>query len=163
MSYFQKLEQGNYNQITHNRLWGSAGGGGQGEAKTLISCAITASTKDGLKRITVHLFRHSAAIWLAEADRPMSEIAQFVGHSDTRTTEKINAKYSPDYSSNHGTGYRGTNQRKPPTSTHMRKQIFDFIEERMVGVTGIEPVTPSMSTFFPPLETAGNRQARTSF
>lgn len=44
-----------------------------------------------------HMFRHSAAVWMAEDRVPMSEIAAFLGHSSTAVTEKVYAKYHPDY------------------------------------------------------------------
>ena len=34
---------------------------------------------------------------MAGAERPMSEIAQFIGHSNTTVTERVYARYSPDY------------------------------------------------------------------
>ncbi len=49
------------------------------------------------KKITPHVLRHSAAIWMAEGGIPMSEIAQYLGHSDTKVTERTYARYSPDY------------------------------------------------------------------
>lgn len=65
--------------------------------KSLKRSLATASSKAEIEKVTAHLFRHSAAVWMAEAGRPMSEIAQFLGHSNTRTTEKVYARYSPDY------------------------------------------------------------------
>lgn len=47
--------------------------------------------------VSPHIFRHSAAVWMAEANVPMEEIAQFLGHSDINTTRRIYARYSPDY------------------------------------------------------------------
>lgn len=44
-----------------------------------------------------HMFRHSAAVWMAEDRVPMSEIAAFLGHNNTATTEKVYARYHPDY------------------------------------------------------------------
>jgi integrase len=44
-----------------------------------------------------HLLRHSAAVWMAEDGVPMSEISQYLGHSSTSVTEKVYARYSPDY------------------------------------------------------------------
>lgn len=44
-----------------------------------------------------HMLRHSAAVWMAEDKVPMSQIAQFLGHSNSTTTERVYAKYSPDY------------------------------------------------------------------
>jgi integrase len=34
---------------------------------------------------------------MAEAGIGMAEIAQFLGHSDSRTTERVYARFSPDY------------------------------------------------------------------
>jgi integrase len=56
-----------------------------------------AGRRCGLPQVTAHVFRHSAATHLAEAGRPMSEIAQFLGHSDSRTTERVYARYSPEF------------------------------------------------------------------
>jgi integrase len=50
-----------------------------------------------LANVTPHTLRHTAAVWMAEAGLSMSLIAQFLGHSDSRTTERIYARYSPDY------------------------------------------------------------------
>jgi len=49
------------------------------------------------KAVTPHVLRHTAASWMAEAGIPMSEIAAVLGHSDSRITEKVYAKYSPTY------------------------------------------------------------------
>ena len=51
----------------------------------------------GLEAVTPHVLRHTAACLMAEQRVPMSEIAAVLGHSDSRTTERIYAKYSPDY------------------------------------------------------------------
>lgn len=55
-----------------------------------------ASARAGV-RCTPHMLRHSAATWMAEAGVPMSEISQYLGHSSTRITEQVYARYSPDY------------------------------------------------------------------
>jgi len=34
---------------------------------------------------------------MAEAGVPMSEIAQYLGHSSTNVTERVYARFSPDY------------------------------------------------------------------
>lgn len=49
------------------------------------------------KRVTSHMLRHSAAVWMAEGGVPMSEISQYLGHSNTGITERVYARYSPDY------------------------------------------------------------------
>lgn len=56
-----------------------------------------ACERAGLEGVTPHVLRHSAATHMAMARVPMPEIAAFLGHSDSRTTERIYAKYSPEY------------------------------------------------------------------
>lgn len=64
-----------------------------------------ASVKKGLQRLSAktgikfsaHVFRHTAAVWMAQSDLPMSKIAQFLGHTKTAVTEKYYARYSPSY------------------------------------------------------------------
>ncbi|MEO0637859.1 MAG: tyrosine-type recombinase/integrase [Pseudomonadota bacterium] len=56
-----------------------------------------AGKRCGLDWVTSHVFRHSAAVWMAEAGTPMAEIAQYLGHSSTTITEKHYARFSPDY------------------------------------------------------------------
>lgn len=57
----------------------------------------TACARAGLKCVTPHVLRHTAAVHLAEAGTPMSEISQFLGHTNSRITERVYARYSPDY------------------------------------------------------------------
>ncbi|WP_454686887.1 tyrosine-type recombinase/integrase [Agrobacterium leguminum] len=61
--------------------------------KGLKAAAVAA----GLPEVSPHVLRHSAAVWLAEDGHPMSEISQFLGHSNTRVTERVYARYSPDH------------------------------------------------------------------
>lgn len=51
----------------------------------------------GIKNITPHILRHTAASWMAMASVPMFEISRYLGHSDTRVTERRYAKLSPEY------------------------------------------------------------------
>lgn len=44
-----------------------------------------------------HLLRHTAAVWMAEDGVPMSEIAQYLGHSRSEITERVYARFSPQY------------------------------------------------------------------
>lgn len=57
----------------------------------------TACEKAGLDDVTPHVLRHTAAVWMAEAGRPMAEIAQYLGHADDRITQRVYARFSPDY------------------------------------------------------------------
>ena len=56
-----------------------------------------AGRRCGLPWVTAHVFRHSAASWMAEAGISMDRIAAFLGHSDSRITSRVYAKFSPDY------------------------------------------------------------------
>lgn len=44
-----------------------------------------------------HVFRHTAGVWMAQADIPMQKISQFLGHTSTRVTERTYARYSPSF------------------------------------------------------------------
>lgn len=51
----------------------------------------------GLRDVSPHTLRHTAAVHMAEAGVPMSEISQYLGHSSTRTTERVYARFSPGH------------------------------------------------------------------
>lgn len=55
-----------------------------------------ASERCGL-HVTAYMLRHTGAVWAAEAGASMAELAQFMGHDDSRTTEKHYARFSPGY------------------------------------------------------------------
>lgn len=67
-----------------------------------------ASIKNGFKAAarragliaTPHMMRHSAAVWMAMENVPFSQIAQFLGHTDSRITERVYARFSPSFLSN---------------------------------------------------------------
>lgn len=56
-----------------------------------------AAVRAGMPWVTPHVFRKTAARLMAEAGRPMSEIAQYLGHGDETTTARVYARYSPTY------------------------------------------------------------------
>ncbi len=56
-----------------------------------------ACARAGLEGVTPHVLRHTAAVWMAEAGIPMAEIAQYLGHSDDRVTQRVYSRYSPEY------------------------------------------------------------------
>ncbi|MBB5350660.1 integrase [Haloferula luteola] len=104
----------------------------------------TAVKAAGLKDVYPHALRHTAAVWMAEDGVPMSEIAQFLGHSSTRVTEKVYARYTPNYLRKAATSlelgaiapfFRGDtgerNLRKPKVS--------------MARVTGLEPAASAVT------------------
>ncbi|WP_366140168.1 site-specific integrase [uncultured Marivita sp.] len=51
----------------------------------------------GLENVTPHVLRHTSAVHMAEAGIPMSEISQYMGHSNTSITERVYARFSPDH------------------------------------------------------------------
>lgn len=51
----------------------------------------------GLSDVVPHDLRHTAAVWMAEAGHPLTEIAQVLGHSDVRVTYRVYARFSPDH------------------------------------------------------------------
>jgi integrase len=56
-----------------------------------------AARRAGLDGVTPHILRHTAATWMAMRGVPIAEIARLLGHSDSRITERVYAKHSPDY------------------------------------------------------------------
>ena len=58
---------------------------------------IAASQRAGLAKVTPHMLRHSAAVWMAQDGVPMGEIAQYLGHSNPAVTARVYAVYSPDF------------------------------------------------------------------
>jgi len=51
----------------------------------------------GLKDVTPHTLRHTAATWMAQAGVPLWVIAKYLGHSSTRTTERVYAHHNPSF------------------------------------------------------------------
>ena len=51
----------------------------------------------GLKGISPHVIRHTAAVHLVEGGVPMSEVAQYLGHSSTFVTERVYGRFSPSH------------------------------------------------------------------
>lgn len=56
-----------------------------------------ACDRAGLADVSPHVLRHTAAVHMAEAGVPISEIGQYLGHRDERTTYRFYARYSPQY------------------------------------------------------------------
>ena len=51
----------------------------------------------GLKDVTIHTLRHSAAVMMVEAGTPMDEVAQYLGHSNPSITYKVYGRFSPSH------------------------------------------------------------------
>lgn len=56
-----------------------------------------AAARAGVPWCSPHVLRHTAAVHMAEAGVPISEIAQYLGHSTESVTFKTYARFSPDY------------------------------------------------------------------
>jgi integrase len=65
--------------------------------KRVVKGFKAACLRAGLDDVSPHVLRHTAAVWMAEAGNSMSEIAAYLGHSDSRITERVYARFSPDY------------------------------------------------------------------
>lgn len=61
--------------------------------KGFMSAAATA----GVKGITPHDLRRTAAVWMAESGVPMVEIASYLGHTTPAITYRVYARFSPSY------------------------------------------------------------------
>lgn len=70
--------------------------GGHG-VKNIVKAFRAACKRAGLDGVTPHTLRHSAASWMAMSGVSMAEIAAYLGHTDSRITERVYAKFSPDY------------------------------------------------------------------
>lgn len=68
-----------------------------GERVYHIGRAILAISRRVKLHVSPHMLRHSAAVWMAEGGVPMSEIAQYLGHSNSAITERVYARFSPGY------------------------------------------------------------------
>lgn len=66
-----------------------------GPVKSIRNGFSKACARAGLEGVTIHTLRHTAAVYMAEAGVPMSQISQYLGHSNTAITERVYARYSP--------------------------------------------------------------------
>lgn len=51
----------------------------------------------GLKDVTPHVLRHSAAVWMASEGASMDRIAQYLGHTNVSVTFSTYARFAPDH------------------------------------------------------------------
>ncbi|RYC34056.1 site-specific integrase [Lichenibacterium minor] len=68
-----------------------------GRVASLKTALAQTCRRSGVEGVTAHVFRHTAAVWMAEGGVPMEEIAQFLGHRDVTVTRKVYARFSPEY------------------------------------------------------------------
>jgi integrase len=121
--------------------------------------------EDGRRRsaqimeVTAYTIRHTVAAEMRKRGVPVWEVAGFLGHSSGyRTTERY-AKFGPDHLAEAVRaidGYfadLGLAALPPRADRHLRvssvlaaPEMGPYRIDKMVGATGIEPVTPTMST-----------------
>ena len=51
----------------------------------------------GLDDVTPHSLRHTYTVHMAAAGVPMAQISQYMGHTNTATTERVYARFVPDH------------------------------------------------------------------
>lgn len=68
-----------------------------GPVKSIKKGFKAAAQRAGIPEVSPHVLRHTAAVHMAEAGIPMDEIAQYLGHSDSRITASTYARYSPEH------------------------------------------------------------------
>lgn len=57
----------------------------------------TAVRNAGLENVTPHDLRHTAAVWMAANGVDFPKIAQFLGHRDSKITERVYARFAPEH------------------------------------------------------------------
>lgn len=67
------------------------------QVKSIKRSVSTAARLAEIKDISPHVFRHTAAVWMAESGVPMTEISQYLGHTNLAMTIKVYARFSPDH------------------------------------------------------------------
>jgi integrase len=68
-----------------------------GKPVASVKRAIAAAARRSGVPCSPHVFRHTAAVWMAQADVPLDRIAQVLGHTSPRITYATYARYSPRF------------------------------------------------------------------
>lgn len=68
-----------------------------GKPVASVKKAIAAAARRAKVPCSPHVFRHTAAVWMAQADVPLDRIAQVLGHTSPRVTYATYARYSPRF------------------------------------------------------------------
>lgn len=70
-----------------------------GPVKSIRKGFASTVSNAGLKDVTPHTLRHTAAVRMASRGIPMPMISQYLGHSNTTVTERVYARFAPDHMS----------------------------------------------------------------
>ena len=69
-----------------------------GKPVASIKTGFSRAVRDaGLADVSPHVLRHTAAVHMADAGRPLERISQYLGHSNTSITQRVYARYAPDH------------------------------------------------------------------
>lgn len=68
-----------------------------GRVKSIRKGVTNALARAGIEGMTIHGFRHTAAVTMLQAGVPISKVSQVLGHSNTRVTETVYARYLPQH------------------------------------------------------------------
>ncbi len=66
------------------------------QIKSVKTALIAASRRSGIK-CSPHVLRHSAAVWMAQADVSLDKIAQYLGHTTPKLTYSTYARFQPGF------------------------------------------------------------------
>jgi integrase len=58
---------------------------------------VRAAHRAGLKGVTPYVLRHTAGVWMAEGGIPMEQIREYFGHTSVKVTERVYARFSPEF------------------------------------------------------------------
>lgn len=68
-----------------------------GPVKSIRKGFANACERAGLHDVTIHTLRHTAAVHMVQAGIPMTKVSQYLGHSNSATTERVYARFAPDH------------------------------------------------------------------
>ncbi|MBL4768131.1 MAG: tyrosine-type recombinase/integrase [Rhodobacteraceae bacterium] len=68
-----------------------------GPGKSIRKGILSVAERAKVPNVSPHVFRHSAAVHMAEAGVLMGEISQYPRHSNVAITERVYARFSPDH------------------------------------------------------------------
>ena len=68
-----------------------------GQVKSVKHGLHHTAVRAGVKDVTPHVLRHTAATWLAQQGVPMWDIAGLLGHTNPQTTADNYAHHSPEH------------------------------------------------------------------
>jgi integrase len=79
----------------------------------------SAAERAGLPQCSSHTLRHTAGTWISQRGVPLWEIAGYLGHSETRTTE-LYAHHSPEHLATAKRAMEGKHERHPLLGSQAR-------------------------------------------